>query len=219
MSNIVFLGAPGSGKGTQAEILATSISIPTISTGDILRTEVTNKSDIGVLAKKYMDDGDLVPDEVVIGIIKKRLLESDCNNGFILDGFPRNLSQGICLDEELLKINKSISVVIYLEVPDDSIIKRISGRFSCGDCSALYNKFFRSTKEVGVCDRCRSKNLLSRSDDNEEAVSNRLKVYHADTHKLIDFYGKKDLIYKVDGLKHIDLVKEDIRSSIDLSLK
>lgn len=217
MSNVIFLGAPGSGKGTQAAMLSKDLSIPTISTGDILRHEVSQKSEIGILAKKYMDSGDLVPDQVVIDIIKKRILESDCDNGFILDGFPRNISQAISLEENLIEIKKEISVVINLEVPDEVIIKRIAGRFSCGDCGAVYNKFFNNTAKEGVCDNCNSEKLTSRDDDNEEAVLNRLKVYHGNTEKLIQFYVKKDLIYTVDGLKPIDLVKKDIRDSVNLS--
>ncbi len=217
MSNIIFLGAPGSGKGTQAAILAEELNIPTISTGEILRLEVKNKSDIGMLAKKYMDDGSLVPDSVVIDIIKKRLLEEDCNNGFILDGFPRNLSQAVSLDNSLSEINKSISTVINLEVSDDVIVKRISGRFSCSDCGTVYNKFFNNTSKEGVCDSCNSTNLSSRADDNEDTVVNRLKVYHKDTKQLIDLYTKKDLISTVNGLKPIDLVKNEIRDSINSS--
>jgi adenylate kinase len=219
MSNIIFLGAPGSGKGTQAKILSQKLNIPTISTGDILRLEVANESKIGLLAKKYMNEGGLVPDEVVIGIISKRLQENDCDNGFILDGFPRNLSQAISLDENLTLIKKSISAVISLEVPDEDIIKRITGRYSCTDCGSLYNKFFHNTKKEGVCDSCSSVNMTNRVDDSEEVVVNRLKVYHADTKKLIDLYAKKDLIYKVNGLKPIDLVKKEIGDSIELSLK
>ena len=146
MFNIIFLGAPGSGKGTQANILSQEISIPAISTGDILRFEVKNESEIGLLAKKYMDSGSLVPDEIVIGIIKKRILEKDCDNGFILDGFPRNINQAISLDANLNKINKSISSVVMIDVPDDAIVKRITGRFSCKNCATLYNKFFNNTK-------------------------------------------------------------------------
>ncbi len=129
MLNIIFLGAPGSGKGTQASILSQEISIPAISTGDILRSEVKNESEIGLLAKKYMDSGSLVPDEVVIGIIKKRILEKDCDNGFILDGFPRNINQAISLDKNLQEINKSISSVVMIDVPDDAIVKELQEGF------------------------------------------------------------------------------------------
>lgn len=218
MFNIIFLGAPGSGKGTQANILSQEISIPAISTGDILRFEVKNESEIGLLAKKYMDSGSLVPDEIVIGIIKKRILEKDCDNGFILDGFPRNINQAISLDANLNKINKSISSVVMIDVPDDAIVKRITGRFSCKNCATLYNKFFNNTKIEGVCDNCGATNFISRSDDNEEAIINRLRVYHDDTEKLIKFYEKKDLISKVNGLKHIDQVKKNIKDNVMLSI-
>lgn len=215
MSNIIFLGAPGSGKGTQASILSKELSMPAISTGDILRAEVAQKSDIGVLAKSYMDKGSLVPDEVVVNIIEKRISQDDCNNGFILDGFPRNLSQAISLEKSLVKINKPISIVVNLEVSDEVIIQRITGRFTCGSCSTSYNKFFNNTKQEGVCDICGSTKLVNRTDDNEETIINRLKVYHEETRKLVDFYGKKHLIYKVDGLKPIDLVKRDIRDRVN----
>ena len=214
MFNIIFLGAPGSGKGTQAKILSNEINIPAISTGDILRSEVANKTEIGLLAKKYMDDGGLVPDSVVIDIIKKRILEKDCKNGFILDGFPRNFSQAVALDNNLSNINKNISDVIILDVPDDIIVKRIIGRFSCGNCGALYNKFFNNPSIEGICDKCSGEGLIYRADDNEEVIVNRLKIYHESMEKLIDFYEKKGLIYKVDGLKPIDLVKGDILDHI-----
>lgn len=219
MLNIIFLGAPGSGKGTQAATLSTDLNIPTISTGDILRSEVSQKSEIGLLAKKYMDEGGLVPDGVVVGIIKKRLSQDDCNNGFILDGFPRTLAQAVSLDENLDIIKKNISHVINLDVPDETIVKRISGRFSCAKCNTVYNKFFNNTKEDGVCGVCGSNDMVSRDDDNEEAVHNRLKVYHKNTNELISFYEKKDLIYKVNGLKTIDLVKTEIRKVVSTSSK
>ena len=154
MSNIIFLGAPGSGKGTQSAILAKNLNIPAISTGDILRKEVSDKSEIGNLAKSYMESGKLVPDEVVVNIIKKRICQKDCDNGFILDGFPRNISQGKELSKMLQDIDKDIQFVFNIEVSDEVIVKRISGRFSCKSCGALYNKFFNTTKVENVCDKC-----------------------------------------------------------------
>jgi adenylate kinase len=142
MANVIFLGAPGSGKGTQALILAKDLNIPTISTGEILRKEVSEKTEIGQLAKSYMDKGGLVPDQIVVGMIKNRISLPDCKNGFILDGFPRNLAQGQALDKMLGEIGKNIDAVIDISVPDDVIVKRISGRFSCKSCGAVYNRFF-----------------------------------------------------------------------------
>lgn len=218
MMNIIFLGAPGSGKGTQASILSKELSIPQISTGDILRSEIKQNTDIGLLAKNYIDSGDLVPDSVVIDIIKKRIAKSDCKKGFILDGFPRNIDQAVSLDEVLNSLSKSVLAVINIDVNDDVIVKRIIGRFSCADCGSLYNRFFNNVKVEGVCDNCGSRNLVSRTDDSEETIKNRLKIYHGETKKLVDFYSKKDLIYKVDGLKTIVPIKNDIRDIIDSSL-
>ena len=215
MNNIIFIGAPGSGKGTQTKIISEKFGIPTISTGDLLRSEVNRKTELGILAEKYMNSGNLVPDEFVVDMVKNRISKDDCAKGFILDGFPRNLEQAVFLDESLKSISKSISLVIVLEVPDDIIIKRISGRFSCADCGALYNKFFSDTRQKGICDNCGSKNFISRSDDNEEAVKKRLDVYHSNAEKLIGFYRKKGLIYKVDGLKPTGLVNQDIIERIN----
>ncbi len=217
MFNIIFLGAPGSGKGSQALMLSKELAIPTISTGDILRFEVNKKSKIGLLAKQYINKGNLVPDSVVVDIIREYILQKDCDRGFILDGFPRTLSQAFSLDANLLSINRSISCVISLEVPDDIIVQRISGRFFCSNCKTLYNKFFNNVKKNGVCDVCESNTMIFRDDDNEEVVTNRLAIYHYNTKEIISFYEKKDLIYRVDGLKTIELVQRDIRKVIDLS--
>ncbi|MDA0902219.1 MAG: adenylate kinase [Proteobacteria bacterium] len=214
MNNIIFLGAPGSGKGTQASLLSKSLNIPTISTGEILRKEVSNGSEVGILAKSYMDSGSLVPDEVVIKIIENRIVNSDCNDGFILDGFPRNLDQALMLEKALASIGKEIDKVIYLSVPDDIIVKRISGRFSCKSCGEVYNQFFKSTIKNGVCDKCGSTDFESRSDDNEATVINRLKVYNKNTKAMFAVYEKKGLIYKVDGLKNIARISEDILSGV-----
>ena len=219
IGNIVFMGAPGSGKGTQAKLVSQKFDIPTISTGDLLRSEVANGSELGILAKKYMNNGALVPDDCVVGMVKSRIAEKDCQNGFILDGFPRNISQAVSLDDGLKSMSKSISLVLMIDVPDEVIIKRISGRFSCKDCGSLYNKFFSNTKLLNVCDECGSNNFLNREDDNEEAVKKRLEVYHYNSEKLVDFYTKKDLLYKVDGLKPVDLVTRDIMSIISLHIK
>lgn len=214
MVNIIFVGAPGSGKGTQSALLAADLKIPNISTGDILRKEVENKSEIGVTAQKYMDSGNLVPDSVIVGIIEKRIAESDCKNGFILDGFPRNFDQAVALEDMLLKANKKIDIVINIEVEDEILIKRISGRFSCKSCGSVYNRFFSRTKVENVCDKCGSVEFVSRSDDNIDTVKNRLKVYNQNTEGLIEFYRKKGLIYSVNGLKNIALVNLEINEAV-----
>ena len=210
MLNIIFIGAPGCGKGTQAATIAKKFSLQIISTGDILRFEIKNQSEIGKLAKQYIDKGQLVPSDVIIDIIKNRISCDDCKKGFILDGFPRNLQQGVALDEMLVELNFTINKVIHIEVDDDSLIKRISGRFSCANCKEVYNKFFRPLADGKSCDNCSGSDFLYRSDDNEEVVASRLVVYHEQTKPIIDFYSKKGLISTVDGLKDIPLVTSDL---------
>jgi adenylate kinase len=204
--NIIFLGAPGSGKGTQATLLATELKIPTISTGEALRKEVELQSEIGKMAKSYMDSGKLVPDEVVVSIIKNRISKEDCQKGFILDGFPRNRNQAIVLDEMLASLSKKINIVFNFEVSEEILIKRISGRFSCKKCGAVYNRYFKSPTQDGICDNCGSTHFESRSDDNEATVKNRLKVYHESTFELIDFYQKKHLLVSIEAVKSAPLV-------------
>ncbi len=215
MANIIFIGAPGSGKGTQSSLLANQLQIPNISTGEMLRQEVFVKSKIGDLVKSFMDSGELVPDDLIVNIIKKRIAESDCNRGFILDGFPRNFQQAERLESMLRDVEKQIDIVINIEVNNKILIKRISGRFSCKKCGELYNHFFNRPKSEGVCDKCKNQEFDNRSDDNEETVKNRLKVYNQKTKELIEFYSARDLIYKVDGLKDIDLINLDISKAID----
>ncbi len=218
MVNIIFLGAPGSGKGTQSALLADNLKIPNISTGEILRREVANASEVGNLAKSYMESGGLVPDQVVVDIIKKRISEVDCNQGFILDGFPRNLKQAEILDQMLDVVSKKISLVINIEVDEEVLVKRIVGRFMCKKCGIVYNQFFNQTKVENICDKCGSSDFESRSDDNEETVRNRLKVYNQNTKELIELYRKKDLIYSVNGLKSVALVNSDINETVGVLL-
>lgn len=206
MINVIFLGPPGSGKGTQAAMLATELKIPTISTGEVLRKEVELGSEIGKLAKSYMTSGGLVPDEIVVGIIKNRIVQDDCQNGFILDGFPRNMNQAVVLDLMLESLNKEIGVVFNFEVGEDVLIKRIAGRFSCKKCGAVYNNYFKQPKKEGVCDNCGSDQFESRADDNESTVKNRLKVYHDSTSELIGYYEKKNLLCSIDAIKSVPLV-------------
>ncbi|NBV07028.1 MAG: adenylate kinase [Proteobacteria bacterium] len=204
--NVIFLGPPGSGKGTQAAMLAEELKIPTISTGETLRREVELQSEIGKLAKTYMNSGGLVPDEVVVGIIKNRIIKEDCKNGFILDGFPRNTSQALVLDLMFQSLGKKIHIVFNFEVNEDILIKRISGRFSCKNCGALYNNYFKQTKQKGICDNCKSDKFESREDDDESTVKNRLKVYHSSTMELIKYYEKKNLLCSIDAIKSVPLV-------------
>ena len=188
MPNIVLLGAPGSGKGTQAALMAQKLQIPAISTGDALRREVENASEIGKMAKSYMDSGKLVPDEVVLDIVKIRISQNDCQNGFILDGFPRNINQAIMLENALKTIKKDINLVLNFEIDDEIVVKRISGRFFCKKCGAIYNKYFKAPRAEGICDECDSTEFATRSDDKESVIRERLKVYHEASAKLIEYY-------------------------------
>lgn len=214
MMNVIFLGAPGSGKGTQSLLLSKALGVQTISTGDALRKEVEDASEIGMLTKSYMESGKLVPDEVVIGIIKNRIGQKDCSHGFILDGFPRNVSQAIALDEMLKSLKKTISVVFNFDVSEDILIKRIAGRFSCKNCKCVYNRYFKMPKVEDVCDECGSKEFFSRSDDNEETVKNRLEVYHESTAALIDFYKKNNLLVSIEAVKDSPLIFEELVTAI-----
>ena len=209
--NIILFGPPGAGKGTQAKKLVDFYGIPQISTGDILRANVREGTELGFVAKAYMDKGDLVPDEVLIGIIKNRLKEPDCKRGFILDGYPRTVSQADALEVILAEIDKPLDVVLNLEVPNKKLIERISGRLICGNCGASYHRIFNQPKKEGICDICGDE-VYQRSDDKEESVQNRLNVYKMQTQPLIDYYLKKGILVTLDGNKDIDEVLEDIKA-------
>ncbi len=217
--NIIFLGAPGSGKGTQAAMLSTELKVSTISTGNVLREEIEQQSEIGKLAKSYMESGKLVPDEVVIDIIRDRVTNSDCDNGFILDGFPRNIFQAEALEKMLDSIGKKIDHVFNFEVGEDILIKRISSRFSCKSCGAIYNSYFKPLIKDGVCDDCGSTELGSRVDDNEETVKDRLKIYRESTFPLIQFYKKKNLLVSISSIKGAPLVFEVLIEALKSSSK
>jgi adenylate kinase len=209
--NIIIFGPPGAGKGTQAKKMVDFYGIPQISTGDILRANVREGTELGLAAKAYMDKGELVPDEVLIGIIKNRLKEEDCEKGFILDGYPRTIPQADALATILDEINKPIDVVLNLEVPDEELVERLSGRLMCSNCGASYHRTFNPPKKEDVCDVCGGE-LFQRDDDREEAVKNRLTVYKRQTQPLIDYYAKKSLLVSLDGTKGIDEVFEDIKA-------
>ena len=192
---LVLLGAPGAGKGTLAAVLIEKMGIPSISTGNMLREAIKNGTSLGMSAKKYMDAGDLVPDEVVIGMIKERLAEPDCANGCILDGFPRNIPQAEAL-EKVVPMDCALSI----EIPDETIVNRMSGRRVCLKCGATYNvnSEVMAPKKEGICDKCGSE-LILRDDDKPETVKKRLDVYHAQTQPLIEYYTKKGILKTVDG--------------------
>ncbi len=212
--NLILLGAPGAGKGTQAKLIVSKYGIPQISTGDMLREAVANQTELGKKAKEYMDKGELVPDEVVIGIVKERLAQPDCERGFILDGFPRTLKQAEALDKILDELGKKIDAVINVAVPEEEIVKRIVNRRTCKKCGAVYHLIYNPPKEPGKCDKCGGE-LYQRDDDKEETVKERLRVYKAQTEPLIDYYSKKGLVYNVDGTKSIEGVFEEIEKILD----
>lgn len=195
---IVMLGAPGAGKGTQAKMIAESYQIPHVSTGDIFRANIKNGTDLGKEAKTYMDKGELVPDELTVRILLDRVAKEDCKNGYVLDGFPRTIPQANVLDEELTKLGEKIDFAINVEVPDDNIVKRMSGRRACVGCGATYHIEHVPPKKEGICDKC-GETLILRDDDKEETVKNRLNVYHEMTQPLIDFYAGKGVLKEVDG--------------------
>ena len=201
---IVLLGAPGSGKGTQAKKLIERYNIPQISTGDLLRAAVSAGTELGLKAKAAMDAGQLVSDDIVLGMIEDRLKEADAQNGFILDGFPRNTSQAKSLDELLDKLNQPLDTALLIDVPFDILMKRLTGRRTCAKCGAIYNIYTNPPKQEGVCDKCGSTDLQHRADDNEETVGNRLKVYQEQTEPLIAYYDEQGKLKKVSGEGEID---------------
>jgi adenylate kinase len=207
--NIILLGPPGAGKGTQAKMLVDRYGIPQISTGDILRANLKAQTELGLEAKKYMDAGKLVPDEVVIGIINNRIQEPDCEKGYMLDGFPRTVAQAEALDKILAENKSGIDHVISIEVPNDELMGRLTGRRTCRQCGAGYHVMFDPPKVEGVCDKCGGE-LYQRDDDNAETVGNRLKVYDEQTQPLIDYYEKKGLLRPINGVGKIDEIFERI---------
>ena len=196
--NIILLGAPGAGKGTQAEKICEYLGIPAISTGNIIREALKSGTEMGLKAKSFMEAGHLVPDEVVIGIIKDRLKEDDCKNGFILDGFPRTIPQAEALDTMGVVIDK----VIDIEVPDEKIVARMSGRRVCGNCGASYHLMYKQPKVDGVCDLCAG-TLVQRKDDHPDTVKERLTVYHSETEPLKDYYSKQGKLRIVEGQEEV----------------
>lgn len=206
---IIMLGAPGAGKGTQAKMLADKYGIPHISTGDIFRANIKNGTELGKKAKEYMDKGALVPDELTCDLVVDRIKQEDCGEGYILDGFPRTIPQAECLDAALQAMNDRIDYAVNVDVPDENIVRRMSGRRACVACGATYHVVYNPTKEEGVCDRC-GKELILRDDDKPETVQKRLSVYHEQTQPLIDYYNNKGVLAEVDGTKDMQEVFDAI---------
>ena len=212
---VILLGPPGAGKGTQAKELAVRRGLAQLSTGDMLRSAVQAGSEVGRRAKAIMDKGDLVPDDVVTGIISERIDEPDCKNGVILDGFPRNLQQAAALDRMLRKKNKKLDAVVELKVNDAKLVERIVGRFTCSKCGEGYHDRFKRPKVRGVCDVCEGTEFARRPDDNAETATNRLMVYYRETAPLIGYYFCKGNLGTVDGMASIDEVAEAINGAVE----
>ena len=206
---IVMLGAPGAGKGTQAKMIVEKYQIPQISTGDIFRANIKNGTELGKKAKTYMDQGALVPDELVVDLVVDRLTKDDCKNGYVLDGFPRTIPQAEALTAALAANGEKLDYAIDVEVPDENIVNRMSGRRACVNCGGTYHIVFNPTKVEGICDACGGK-LILRDDDKPETVQHRLSVYHAQTQPLIDYYKSEGILKSVDGTKKMDEVFGDI---------
>ena len=195
---IIMLGAPGAGKGTQAKKIAEKYQIPHISTGDIFRANIKNGTELGKKAKTYMDQGLLVPDELVCDLVVDRVQQDDCKKGYILDGFPRTIPQAESLDAALSRLGEAVDYAINIEVPDENIVKRMGGRRACVGCGATYHLVYAAPKKEGICDNCGAE-LILRDDDKPETVQKRLGVYHEQTQTLIDYYTKKGILKEVDG--------------------
>ena len=206
---IVMLGAPGAGKGTQAKKIAGKYGIPHVSTGDIFRANIKNGTKLGMQAKAYMDAGNLVPDEITIGMLLDRIHEEDSEKGYVLDGFPRTIPQAESLTAALKERGESIDYAIDVDVPDENIIRRMSGRRACLSCGATYHIVYNAPKKEGVCDQC-GEPLVLRDDDKPETVQNRLNVYHRQTQPLIDYYKKEGVLAQVDGTQDMEQVFQDI---------
>jgi adenylate kinase len=216
--NLILLGPPGAGKGTQASRIAAEYAIPHISTGDILRGAVKNQTPMGLEAKRYMDAGDLVPDEVVIGIVKDRLREPDTANGFLMDGFPRTIPQAEALNAALDSLDRSVTKTLVILVDEEDLVRRLSGRRICRACQAPFHVMFNKPKEEGVCDVCGGE-LYQRDDDNEVTVRNRLATYRKQTEPLIEYYDRAGLVARIDGSKAPEQVYDEIRSALGPSGK
>ena len=206
---IIMLGAPGAGKGTQAKQIAAKYNVPHVSTGDIFRANIKEGTALGMEAKSYMDKGQLVPDELTVKILLDRVAKDDCKNGYVLDGFPRTIPQAEVLDEAVTKLGETIDYAINVDVPDENIIRRMSGRRACVACGATYHIVNVPPKKEGICDVC-GEALIVRDDDKEETVKSRLETYHQQTQPLIDYYSQKNILKEVDGTKDMNDVFADI---------
>lgn len=206
---IIMLGAPGAGKGTQADMICNKYNVPHISTGDIFRANIKNGTELGQKAKGYMDAGELVPDSLVVDLVIDRIHQDDCENGYVLDGFPRTIPQAEALDKALAESGEAVDYAINVDVPDENIVTRMSGRRACVKCGATYHIKYNAPTTEGICDNCGSE-LIQREDDKPETVLNRLSVYHEQTQPLIDYYDGKGIVKNIDGTQDLEAVFADI---------
>ncbi|WP_069998824.1 adenylate kinase [Cellulosilyticum sp. I15G10I2] len=213
---LILLGAPGAGKGTQAEMLTKLYDIPCISTGNIFREHISNNTDLGKQAKAYMDQGQLVPDSLVIELVKSRITQDDCKNGMIFDGFPRTIPQAEALDAMLADLNIPIDYVVNVEVPDELIVDRMAGRTVCPSCGASYHKISKKEDIAGICNAC-STNLVQREDDKEETVKKRLEIYHAQTEPLIAHYKAQGKVLDVHGVGTVEEVRAAVKKALGVN--
>ncbi len=212
--NVIFMGPPGAGKGTQAKILSERFHIPQISTGDILRMNVREKTPLGLKAKDYMEKGALVPDELVVEMVADRLKSRDCAGGFILDGFPRNVAQAEALEKTLEEMGKKIDAVVGIEVEERELVRRLSGRRVCRNCGAVYHVIFNPPVNTDTCDKCGGE-LYQRDDDKEETIKARLKIYEEETRPVIEYYKERGLYRAVNGIGSVDSITENIVKAIE----
>jgi len=211
--NIILFGPPGVGKGTQGSRLAAELSIPVFSTGDMLRAAVRNQTALGLSAKAYMDRGELVPNEVVIGLIEERLGTEETHNGFLLDGFPRNVAQAVSLNAMLAKHGATIDAVLFMDAPEADLIERLSGRLMCRGCGFGFHRQYSPPREAGKCDKCGA-DLYQRDDDRESVIADRLKVYHEQTRPLAEFYSSQACYREVDAAQSVDEVYGDLKMAV-----
>lgn len=212
---LIFLGSPGAGKGTQAEILSKRYSIPKLSTGDLLRQEISQKTELGLKLKQLIESGELVSDDIMISLVGNILSSKKCESGYILDGFPRTIEQGRALDEMLSRCGSLDVSIVYFDISEEEVVTRVSGRLTCADCGAGYHREFLRPKVDGVCDRCGSRNLISREDDSPQAVIKRLKVYNELTRPLLDYYKDQGRLLVVNAMLPINEITNNVVSLVE----
>lgn len=215
---VVLLGPPGAGKGTQAKLLAKALGTRHVSSGDLFRDHLSRETELGLLAKRYMDRGDLVPDDVTVRMVMERIDRPDCRGGVILDGFPRTLDQAVALDEALGERGQRVTVVPLIQLSDEEVVRRLTARRVCRDCGAVYNLIFDPPEEKGVCDECGGE-LYQRDDDNPKVVRNRLYTYYKETAPLVGYYFAKDLLVEIDGDRSIEEVRENLLAAVEAARK